>query len=377
MRNSSNRRRNAKVAVATFVMVLSGTAMISTERSSAAARTADLRVEPASATRVAEMANGDGYWLVSASGRVYTFGSAKFYGSMLGRHLNSPITGIVATPSGHGYWLVAEDGGVFSFGDAVFSGSLGSASPRAGVVGMATTANGASAAGPRGLTGAKGATGSTGARGLIGATGAVGGTGATGAAGSNGAQGVAGVAGSTGAQGAAGPTGPQGATGATGANGLAGTNGTDGATGSTGATGPSGSSGVPLYAYAYNVAAQVVAIEADVIFSNNGPIAGFAHAPGTTTIVATVAGDYDVEFSVSGVEPAQFALMVNGVAVAGGIYGSGAGTQQDNGHAIVHLGVADTLTLRNHSSAAAVTLQTLAGGTQTNVNAALIIELAG
>jgi hypothetical protein len=69
--------------------------------------------------------------------------------------------------------------------------------------------------------------------------------------------------------------------------------------------------------------------------------------------------------------------MVNGSAIAGGVYGSGAGTQQDNGHAIVHLGVGDVLTLRNHSSAAAVTLQTLAGGTQTNVNASILIEQLG
>jgi len=34
----------------------------------------------------------------------------------------------------------------------------------------------------------------------------------------------------------------------------------------------------------------------------------------------------------------------------------------------------DVLTLVNHSSAAAVTLQTLAGGTQINVNASLLIE---
>jgi hypothetical protein len=32
------------------------------------------------------------------------------------------------------------------------------------------------------------------------------------------------------------------------------------------------------------------------------------------------------------------------------------------------------LTVRNHSSSAAVTLQTLAGGTQTNVNASILIE---
>jgi hypothetical protein len=77
---------------------------------------------------------------------------------------------------------------------------------------------------------------------------------------------------------------------------------------------------------------------------------------------------------VSGVEPSQFGLFVNGSPVAGTIYGSGAGTQQDSGQAILTLGAGDAIRLVNHSSAAAVTLQTLAGGTQTNVNASVVIK---
>jgi hypothetical protein len=77
---------------------------------------------------------------------------------------------------------------------------------------------------------------------------------------------------------------------------------------------------------------------------------------------------------VSGVEPSQFALFVNGAAASGTVYGSGAGTQQDDGQAILTLSAGDVLTLVNHTSAAAVTLQTLAGGTQTNVNSSLLIE---
>jgi hypothetical protein len=56
-------------------------------------------------------------------------------------------------------------------------------------------------------------------------------------------------------------------------------------------------------------------------------------------------------------------------------YGSGAGTQQNYGQAIIAVAAGDILTLRNHTSAAAVTLQTLAGGTQTNnVNASILIK---
>jgi hypothetical protein len=41
---------------------------------------------------------------------------------------------------------------------------------------------------------------------------------------------------------------------------------------------------------------------------------------------------------------------------------------------IITAAAADTLTVRNHTSAAAVTLQTLAGGTQINSNASILIQ---
>jgi hypothetical protein len=121
-----------------------------------------------------------------------------------------------------------------------------------------------------------------------------------------------------------------------------------------------------------------VAIETDITFNKNGVLtAGITHAGGITGaagITILSAGDYKVTFSVSGVEPSQFALFINAAPVPGTVYGSGAGTQQDTGQVIVTVAASDVLTLRNHSSAAAVTLQTLSGGTQTNVNASVAIE---
>jgi hypothetical protein len=64
-----------------------------------------------------------GYWLATAGGAVSAFGTAKTFGSMLGRRLVAPITGMAATPDGGGYWLVSADGGVFGFGDAHYAGS--------------------------------------------------------------------------------------------------------------------------------------------------------------------------------------------------------------------------------------------------------------
>ncbi len=208
-------------------------------------------------------------------------------------------------------------------------------------------------------------------------TGFTGFTGSTGATGPTGDVGATGVTGPTGVTGATGATGDVGATGATGAAGVTGATGATGATGDAGATGATGvgAQGLSEYAYIYNLAAQVVALEADINFSDNGVIVGtITHAPGTSTIAIGTAGDYAVFFNAAGVEPNQFTLYQNGAPVAGAIYGSGAGTQPNPGMVIITAAAGDVLTLRNHTSTAAVTLQTLAGGTQINSNASVLIQ---
>jgi hypothetical protein len=122
-----------------------------------------------------------------------------------------------------------------------------------------------------------------------------------------------------------------------------------------------------------------VAIEADVTFNKNGLLtAGITHTLGTAGIALVNAGDYKVTFSVSGTEVSQMALFVNGTTlVPGTIYGSGAGTQQNTGQAIVAFAAGDVLTVRNHSSSAAVGLATPIGGTQANANASIAIEKLG
>ncbi len=68
--------------------------------------------------------DGQGYWEVSTTGRVFSFGDAQFSGDTSGVHLNGFIVGMAADPVTGGYWLVGSDGGVFSFG-APFFGSTG------------------------------------------------------------------------------------------------------------------------------------------------------------------------------------------------------------------------------------------------------------
>lgn len=230
--------------------------------------------------------------------------------------------------------------------------------------------------GPRGWSGPRGPKGKTGERGRKGATGARGQIGVTGPQGPTGITGTQGAAGATGPVGPMGPTGVTGATGVAGSDGATGPTGQDGATGVTGVTGTTGATGAsaqPEFAYIYNLDPAVVPITGSVPFSNNGPIgsAVVAHAPGTDTVIVNTSGVYQIGFSVSGVEPNQFSLFANGVPIPGSTYGSGAGTQQTTGVVMVPLLAGDVIELRNFSSAAAVTLQTLAGGTQTNVNASL------
>lgn len=149
--------------------------------------------------------------------------------------------------------------------------------------------------------------------------------------------------------------------------------GTPGPIGATGATGESGS-GLSAYAYLYNSSAQTVAVQSPVLFNNDGVLFGVTHTAGAAAFQVLSTGAYNVTFSISSTEPNQFALFVNGVVAPGAIYGSGAGTQQNNGQITLILNAGDSLTLVNYSSAAAVTLASFVGGTQANVNASVSLQ---
>jgi hypothetical protein len=147
-------KRSAMGAVALLVI---GAVMVLGNNSPVSGGALTLSARLDSATRVAEVAGGSGYWLAASDGGVFAFGTAQFYGSMAGKHLNSPITGIVATADDRGYWLVAKDGGVFAFGDAGFSGSMGGKTLAAPIVGAASANSGGSGTtGPQGPTGPPG-----------------------------------------------------------------------------------------------------------------------------------------------------------------------------------------------------------------------------
>lgn len=129
-----------------------------------------------------------------------------------------------------------------------------------------------------------------------------------------------------------------------------------------------------VYGYIFNTSTQVVALEADITFDSNGVLLGIAHLPGTSSIIFESAGNYSLWFVVTGVEPNQFTLFLNGAPISSSTYSLGVGTQANSGMVIITAAAGDNLTLRNHTSTAAVTLPQLIGGTQRNANATILIQ---
>jgi hypothetical protein len=144
-------------------------------------------------------------------------------------------------------------------------------------------------------------------------------------------------------------------------------------TGSVSINGAPAGGGISAYAYIYNVGPQTIALEAPILFDTNGPLSGITHTPASAAINIVAAGTYAIYWSVSGLNPNQFAITVNGAPSTSTIYGSAAGAQQNTALSILTLAAGDVLNLINHTSSAGVPLQTLAGGTQVNVNASVLI----
>jgi hypothetical protein len=129
------------------------------------------------------------------------------------------------------------------------------------------------------------------------------------------------------------------------------------------------------FGYIYNVTPQTVPREASVSFGANAPLVGITHTPGSPNVVVTSSGTYAVHFSVTGTQQNQFALFLNGTPVPQSLYGTGGGESHNDGQVILDLMAGDVLTLRNHTSNAnSVDLDNGAGGSQTNVDASLLIE---
>jgi hypothetical protein len=81
----------------------------------------------------------EGYYVADPRGLVDSFGDAQFMGSAGAIPHAAGIVAIATTANGDGYWLLARDGGVFSFGDAAFYGSTGAIRLNRPITGIAPT----------------------------------------------------------------------------------------------------------------------------------------------------------------------------------------------------------------------------------------------
>jgi Domain of unknown function (DUF1996) len=79
-----------------------------------------------------------GYWMAGATGQVYAFGNAHYYGGAR----TGAVVHIEPTPHRHGYWIVNAVGQVFGFGDAVWHGNAPALVSGESVRSLSSTATG-------------------------------------------------------------------------------------------------------------------------------------------------------------------------------------------------------------------------------------------
>jgi len=131
------------------------------------------------------------------------------------------------------------------------------------------------------------------------------------------------------------------------------------------------------YAYIYNTDSQTIPVNGSVSFSNNGALLGIIHDKNTAPITIESAGTYAVWYTVTGAEASQFTLYQNENPVPGSTYGTSAVNNGYTGMVIINAAAGDQLTLRNHTSTGAVTLDSAAGGAETGVSASIMILRIG
>lgn len=91
---------------------------------------------PGGSDMIAPTPSGNGYWLVTATGAVYTFGDAQYLGgpntSKTATGWNGPpnlpagqtCVSIAAHPITQGYWIESDGGDVYAYGAAGWHGNL-------------------------------------------------------------------------------------------------------------------------------------------------------------------------------------------------------------------------------------------------------------
>lgn len=104
-------------------------------------------------------------------------------------------------------------------------------------------------------------------------------------------------------------------------------------------------SSLDSWGYVFHINTQNIAVGAPVNFSNNGPLMGITHAPGTSNIEVAAAGTYNISFAVYTAQnnPQDWAVVVNGV-VRSRFNSAG---QAIHGSTLLTLNANDRVTIRN------------------------------
>ncbi|MDQ1465929.1 MAG: hypothetical protein QOH10_344 [Actinomycetota bacterium] len=83
-----------------------------------------------------------GYWIVNGAGQVYAFGDAPALGNASGLGAGETVSSLSSTPSGRGYWLFTSRGRALRFGDARFFGDMSGRRLNGPVIGSVATPSG-------------------------------------------------------------------------------------------------------------------------------------------------------------------------------------------------------------------------------------------
>ena len=76
------------------------------------------------ATDLESTPDGDGYWILNADGAVGNFGTAPDLGGSPRLRTGEEAASLSVTPSGAGYWIFTDAGRVFAYGDAAHLGDM-------------------------------------------------------------------------------------------------------------------------------------------------------------------------------------------------------------------------------------------------------------
>jgi len=136
---------------------------------------------------------------------------------------------------------------------------------------------------------------------------------------------------------------------------------------------PVNSPGLNSFAYFWqsviDVTGTIASNNSKVLFEssavNNTADITTVSGTGNITIGANAGGLYKISWLVAGAEANAFAVFKGNTKQLGSVYGSGAGTQQNNGFVLLSLAAGDVISLRSDNAPAAITLQ-LAGTTDTD-----------